>query len=490
MRKTRKGFISVILIMTMFISTLPIVTSAEITESGTCGNNLTWTLDDEGTLTISGEGDMTDWDSYYNAPFASGPFDSNESKIKKIIIENGVTSIGKYAFYRCSNLTDITIPESVVTIGVESFEWCSSLTKIVLPSNLKVINDYAFHGCSSLSDISIPEGCTIIGTNAISGCQSLTNIFIPASVTSIGNSAFGGSYNLTGLEVSEENINYTSENGVLYNKDKTELLAYPSAEGDYTIPSGVKHIGDGAFASCKNLISITIPDSVISIENGAFTYCRNLTSINIPYSITSIGDVAFTYCDKLSNIDLPDSIVSIGVNAFADCHSLQHINIPKGMTHIADLTFYFCSDLKNVYIPKSITRVGESAFWCYQLSDVFYEGTEEQWNNIDIADMGNGNLKNATIHFNATGTKAPKFTLSANNGKLNFVLADTEYDSKMITVFSNGSIYNSFNLTDISAGDTSKQIDIPQDSKFAKVFIWDSLTGMKPLCEAQEIPIE
>ena len=228
---------------------LEISASADETGAGTTTepqvwieDNLTWTLDADGTLTISGTGAMKNYD-----------YDSNQSpvyknsNVKKVVIEDGVTSIGESAFFYCSSLTSITIPDSVTSIGDYAFFNCSSLTSITIPDSVTSIGESAFYGCSSLTSITIPDGVTSIGNTAFSYCSSLTSITIPDSVTSIG---------------------------------------------------------DYAFRNCSSLTSITIPNSVTSIGNNTFRLCKSLTIITIPDSVTSIGESAFDNCKNLKTISL------------------------------------------------------------------------------------------------------------------------------------------------------------------------------------------
>jgi len=163
----KKRMISLILALSMICALFPVVVFAQT--SGTCGSNLTWTLDDNGTLTISGTGDMENW-GYPNP--SGAPWKSKS--IKDIVIENGVTSIGNRAFYDCSSLTSITIPNSVTSIGNDAFEWCSSLTSITIPNSVTSIGNHAFDGCSSLTNITIPSSVTSIGNRAFYDCSSLT----------------------------------------------------------------------------------------------------------------------------------------------------------------------------------------------------------------------------------------------------------------------------------------------------------------------------
>jgi uncharacterized repeat protein (TIGR02543 family) len=239
-------------------------------------------------------------------------------------IGSGITNIGYGAFIMRDGLISITIPNTVTSIGDGAFYYCSSLTSITIPDSVTSIGDWAFYRCSSLTSITIPDSVTSIGNYAFSGCTGLTSITIPDSVTSIGDRAFSSCSSLTSIEVSVDNINYKSIEGVLFNKAGTELIQYPvgNSKTSYDIPISVTSIGNYAFSGCTGLTSITIPDSVTSIGDWAFYYCSSLTSITIPDSVTSIGDEAFSYCSSLTSITIPDSVTSIGDWAFYGCSSL------------------------------------------------------------------------------------------------------------------------------------------------------------------------
>ena len=301
----------------------------------------------------------------------------NCSSLTSITIPDSVTSIGIGAFVGCSSLTSITIPDNVTYIGGAVFADCSSLTEIKVSTqnakyvsvngvlynkdkttimcypagkkdkNYKILDGVteictsAFNGCSSLTSITIPDSVTEIGVSAFSGCSSLTSITIPDSVTRIDMStfrgcssftsitipdnvtyidiwAFNGCTGLTAIDVKAGNNNYTSVNGVLFNKDKTELICYPAGKTDksYNIPNCVTNVGGWAFDGCTSLTSITIPDSVTEIDWSAFEGCTSLTSITIPDSVTEIGWSAFEGCTSLKSITIPSSVTSIGKNAF------------------------------------------------------------------------------------------------------------------------------------------------------------------------------
>ena len=247
--------------------------------------------------------------------------------LTSINVPEGVTSIGNYAFYTCDSLTSINIPGGVTSIEDSTFSGCSRLANIEIPSSVTSIGNSAFSSCISLTSINIPEGVTSIGEGAFSGCRSLTSIEISSSVISIGNYAFNGCRSLTSINVEENNQSYCSEDAILFNKDKTELIRYPSKKVDkqYVIPNSVTSIGNYAFEDCSNLTSIEIPSSVISIGNYAFISCSSLTSIEIPEGVTSIGEYAFSHCSSLTSIEISSSVTSIGNGAFLYCDNLTII---------------------------------------------------------------------------------------------------------------------------------------------------------------------
>ena len=230
----------------------------------------------------------------------------------KYSIRKGVKVIGNGAFFWCESLTSINIPNSVTTIGNGAFSRCSSLISINIPNSVTTIGNGAFSRCSSLISINIPNSVTTIGRGAFSRCNSLTSITIPNSVvTIIGNPFYfwyGNLYN--------ESKAFIYEDHVLFNKNKTTLIAYIAREKNYTIPNSVTTIGEGAFNGCHFLTSIKIPNSVTTIGEGAFNGCYSLTSINIPNSVTTIGKLAFNGCYSLTSINIPNSVTTIENRVF------------------------------------------------------------------------------------------------------------------------------------------------------------------------------
>ena len=281
-----------------------------------------------------------------------------ESLSGKYSIRKGVKVIGDVAFWGCKSLTNINIPNSVTTIGNSAFYGCKSLTNINIPNSVTTIECGAFSHCDSLTSINIPNSVTTSGNWGFVACKSLTSITIPNSVvTIIGNPFKGWHGNLY-----NESKAFIYEDYVLFNKNKTTLIAYRAKETNYTIPNSVTTIGEGAFSDCRSLISINIPNSVTTIGEQAFWGCRSLVNINIPNSVTTIGMGAFKYCRSLTNINIPNSVTTIGDSAFWGCKSLVNINIPNSVTTIEDWAFCGCENLPSHIKSDIIQRFGEEVF--------------------------------------------------------------------------------------------------------------------------------
>lgn len=345
--------------------------------SGSCGENATWEFD-YSTLTISGTGAMEDYSFYDEAPWYEYMY-----YINRVVIQKGITSIGKNAFWDCEYLTGVTIPEGVESIGDYAFSICKRLRRITIPDGVTHIGRGAFWSCVRLVDITLPEsatsigeGATSIGDGAFEDCDAIENIALPSGMTSIAARTFSGCRALKNI----------------------------------VIPDGVTSIGERAFSSC-GLTDIMIPENVEYIGEGAFHGCEKLESIVIPDGITSIGDYTFCECSSLTDITLPESVESIGKHAFEK------------------------SAITNITLSDKVTSIGESAFaQCNRLTDVYYGGSEEKWKEIDIS-FSNGPLINATIHYNYSGTEekpSKEFTFgpASKADNFNFINAsDPRYES-------------------------------------------------------------
>ena len=362
--------------------------------SGYCGGegdgtNLTWTLDwNTGVLTISGTGKMADYGGWGNpAPWCKLDFSA-------VSIGSGVTTIGDHAFNNCYNLlTSVTIGGNVTTIGEGAFEWCYSLTSVTIPDSVTTIGDYAFYNCHNLTSMTIPDNVTTIGYCVFCGCDSLMSVTIGGNVTTIGDHAFYNCYNLTSVTIPDNvttigekafeycdslttftvdsnNPSYSNDGcGVLFNKNKTELIQYPigNLRESYAIPDSVTTIGDYAFYNCESLTSVTIPDSVTSIGEGAFEWCYSLTSVTIPDSVTTIGDGAFEGCNNLADVTIPDTVTRIGDWAFNQTPWLESLG---DFATVNGILLRYQGEDTSVTVPETVTKIAGAFCYCENITDI------------------------------------------------------------------------------------------------------------------------
>ena len=407
--------------------------------TGSCGEDLTWTYSETtNVLTISGTGAMKDY--YRSNPT---PWNNYRTLIKQVIIEDGVTSIGGWAFYDCTGLNSFTIPSSVTSIEGYAFCYCTRLTSITIPGSVTSIRYGAFSHCSGLTSITISNGVLSIEEWAFEDCTGLTSITIPNSVISIEEGAFSGCSGLTSIAVANGNSAYDSRdncNAIIQTQNNKLIAGCKNT----IIPGSVASIGNQAFYHCHGLTSITIPSSVTAIGDMAFACCTGLYSFTIPSSVTSIGDQAFwgtgwynnlpdgmVYIDnwayqyigtmpdntnlqlrdgikgiaggafwgysELTSVTIPSSVISLGDWAFAQCPGLTSITIPSSVTSIGTGTFYKCTGLTSITIPGSITSIVDYAFEdCTGLTDFYC--LAEQCPSANIYSFYNCPLKNATLH--------------------------------------------------------------------------------------------
>lgn len=280
-------------------------------------------------------------------------------------VPNSVKTIKDSAFYECGNLQSVNLGVGVKKIGRGAFYDCENLKTVTLPEGLTTIGNGAFSGCEKLKSITLPSKLTTIGDAAFASCKKIKSIKIPANVSAIGSNVFWDCENLKRITVDENNEYYSNDStGVLFNKDKTELIKYPSnnEEYSYEIPNTTKTISTDGFGNCSKLESITIGNGVTTIGDSAFTGCTSLDKIVIPDSVTAIGEYAFSGCTSLNKIAIPDSVTAMGGYAFRDCVNLQSVSIGNGITAIGDSTFSDCASLNKIVIPDSVTAIGRYAF--------------------------------------------------------------------------------------------------------------------------------
>ena len=312
-----------------------------------------------------------------------------ENGVGTVTFNGDITSIGNYAFYKCSGLSSVTIPNSVTSIGEGAFSSCSSLTSITIPNSVTSIGEFAFSDCSSLTSVTIPNSLTSIGRAAFINCSSLTSVTWNAkNCTDFSSESYSPFY-YNGTRIAEFKFGEEVETIPRY------LCFSMTRLTTITIPNSVTSIGERAFYDCDGLTSITIPNSVTSIGYGAFDFCSGLTSVSIPNSVTSIGSGAFRGCSGLTTIAvqdgntkydsrnncnaiietvtntlvqgcnntiIPNSVTSIGEDAFEEYSSLTSIIIPNSVTSIGESAFSSCSSLTSITIPNSVTSIGYGAF--------------------------------------------------------------------------------------------------------------------------------
>ena len=387
-----------------------VMPEASIVASGSCGENLTWSLDSFGVLKISGQGAMTDYeeedsDYYY---YSTAPWMAYSNDIYEVVIESGVTTIGDYAFSDSSYLEDVKIADTVLSIGMNAFQNCGNLGELTIPASVTYIycGRYAFgygtrivvdenNVCYSSDEsgvlfdkekhtllyvpqglsgeYAIPDGVTTLPDLIFEDCEYLTGVIIPSSVTDIGNGVFHGCSELYRIQVAEGSTSYRNDAmGVLYDMDMKTLVKAPvGLEGNYVIPASVTVIGDSAFYYCGGLVDVTIPDGVEIIGTYAFFGCYDLRTITIPDSVTEIGFYAFAWCDDAEQLTIGNGITKIGSNAFKGCRSLTEVTIPDCITEISKGMFSECWNLERVHTGSGVTTIDGSAFSnCYSLTEV------------------------------------------------------------------------------------------------------------------------
>ena len=342
-----------------------IPTGGTVVASGSCGADgadLTWTLDDNGLLTISGTGAIVS-NSYGDDNYV--PWANYRGSIKYVWIKNGVTGIGAIAFKGTGNLTIVEIPDSVTSIYKYAFEHCTNLQELTLPESVTRIDQYAFADCTSLRKITVPKNVKSLGWNLFEGCTGLVSAEIMDGVPAIGDRMFRNCTNLRSVTIPESAANIGES-------------AFENCAGllNVVIPKSVGSISGSAFKGCSNLRSVTIPESVANIGESAFENCAGLSSVVLQKGVRNIGNYAFRGCTNLAKLTLPDGLSSIGAEAFANCTSLRKVTLPESVINVGAKAFYNCSSLSSVTIPEGVLQIEREAFEkCGNLAAVAVPGT-------------------------------------------------------------------------------------------------------------------
>ena len=305
-----------------------------------------WKLDQNGTLTISGQGQMgdydTDWiDDTYTEWKTDAPWFYYRDMIVSLVIEAGVKSIGENAFYGCNKLESVQIAEGIEKISFRAFMDCTSLREIVIPNSVTVLGTAVFSRCTSLTKVTLPKGITSLSGNLFSECSNLIDVDIPDTVTQIGSSAFWGCSNLE----------------------------------EITIPDSVIQIGGHAFSQCVSLKNIAIPDGVTEITARTFYGCSSLKTVVLPNSVVKFGEGPFCGCSSLESINIPEGVTSLPWDMFAGCSSLTDIAIPSSVRSIGESAFSGCTGLTSIVIPENVSSVGIWVFNnCTNLKKIWFKG--------------------------------------------------------------------------------------------------------------------
>lgn len=369
-------------------------------ESGVCGDHLTWTLDADGTLTISGEGNMYDWSAHSN------PFNQS-TKIKKVVVKEGVknisdrtflnctsiesvelpdglTTIEGSAFHNCASLKKVTFGDGLVSIGQRAFSYCPLIESIDLPDTVKTIGESAFDECDSLKTANIGTGVTNLGDYAFSRCDALESIVLPDGVTSIGQGTFMWCKKLKSVTLGKDVM---SIGDYAFSIAGLESLVMPDSlrfigEGsfsscenlkDLTLSKNLKSLGESAFEGCYSIESLELPDTLESLATNAFRCCFALKSVTFGANFKSIGTCAFENCVSLINVVIPDSVFYVGDEAFSGCTALKSATIGSGITSIRKGMFGYCLNLESIVIPDSVQTIGDNAFiTCEELKSVTF----------------------------------------------------------------------------------------------------------------------
>ena len=305
--------------------------------------------------------------------------------LTSVTFPSSVKQIGSWAFKNCKGLKSVSIPSNVKTVGWWAFQGCDGLTSVTLAEGVTRIEQGAFYECRNLASVNLPQGLESIAGNAFMLCQHLAPMTIPSSVTNIGGAAFAYCGQMRHIDVADENRSFTSIDGVVYTKDRTELVAFPSGKTSVTIPESVTIIRDGSFTS-GSLTSVTIPPTVRTIGAWAFSG-SGLTSVTLPPELTCIDVATFWGCHNLTSVTIPEGMTEIKNNAFRWCGKLTTITLPKSVRTVERETFYECGGLMSVSLRMSSPPVIQNDAFkgCGKLAEIRVPSDSMRWSKFKSA---------------------------------------------------------------------------------------------------------
>ena len=319
---------------------------------------------------------------------------------------------------RSSTLTSAQLGNEVTSIADGAFSGCTSITSIVIPNSVTYLGDAAFDGCTNLSSVTIGTGVTGFSYLLFQNCTSLINLTVPSNILIINPESFYGCSNLINININSNNPNYTSVDGVVFNKNITTLVLYPIGKiGSYSIPNTVTTIAFESFLNCTNLTNITIPNSVTNITTYSLVGCTGLISLIIPNSVTSIGDYAFLNCTNLTRVTISNSVTSINLGTFTGCTNLNNITIPKNVTTIGNQVFSNCTSLTRVNFLGNAPSLGTNVFLNTNVNlKVYRYSTKSGWSStfggkdVLLIDAPSKGLKTFGFVSNSSGQASVKKT--------------------------------------------------------------------------------
>ena len=337
-------------------------------------------------------------------------------------VPSTVSSIADAAFAFNNRLTSVTMPDSVTTLGTKAFRDCPNLTSLTLGSGLANIGNEAFRDCCALTSITMPDSVTSVGSNAFTGCSRLSTVTIGSGTTAIADNAFTDCPVISSFTVSGDNTAYSSVDGVLYSKNVTRLLKYPSTKESaaYSIPDTVTTIDENAFYRCYGLRSLTVPDGVLNLPGNMVYHCPDLVSVTIGSGVSTINMNAFRDCERLesftvsadnttfssqdgvlfnkgktalllypmakkdSSYSIPATVTEIGNSSFRSCSELRTVTIPDSVTSVGDYAFSDCSRITSVTIGSGVTAIGANTFsGCPKLASITVAELNAQYSSLD-----------------------------------------------------------------------------------------------------------